>query len=525
MTVLAATAAAAAGLVLAPGDALASSGARITQGVDVTKFDVTPARAYSAPFVLVDPHNPLNIVEATVEMRSQVCRVFRSTDGGLKWQVMDNLPAPPTYPLCFNPSGSVTETPLAWGRNDTLYLAMDGWAPQDGGNTSGNLSIIVSKSTNFGRTWSAVVARNNRGKTGTSIETDRPISGIAVDSSGKQDVVYVTYRHNQPGLPTRAYVIVSKDGGDTWGTPVDIAAPFINTPGNIADLPTANYVPNDATGFNPEVQVDNKGNAYVMWEQRTSGVTPAPNYAYYITKSSNEGATWTTVPAYPSTPELAGGQFIWSPYGGPQGTLAAVWHGEPGETQGNTDIYFRSSTDGGQTWSNPVRLNDDNPADLNIHLLPAIAVAPNGRLDVAWWDFRNDTGVFANDVYYTYSTNDGATWAANIRITDKSINRTFGPWGNGFDMRQPVGLGSTNNFVVFGYDDTVNGNAQNQNQDIYSSVYQFHPVPASGPSGVTYVLAAVIGVGAVGLILLVVGRTRRRGPEEPVSTPPTPVSA
>jgi Neuraminidase (sialidase) len=492
------------------GTAQASFTPSITRPFELTKVDLSPDRTYGSPFVLVDPNNPMNVVAASVEMRSQVCVVWRSRDGGQTWEQMPNLPAPANYPLCFNTSGSVTESPMAWGRNDALYLAMDGFLPSDGGNTSGNLSVIVSRSTDFGNTWTKYVARDNRGKTGTNIESDRPISGIAVDSkTGPQDIIYVSYRHNQPGVPSRALVITSMDAGKTWSDPVDIAAPFISVPGNIADVaPTAPA--NNVTGFNPEAQVDKSGKVYVLWEQRTSGISPAPNFAYYMTSSTDHGKTWATHLAYPSTPNLAGGQFIWSPEGGSQGTLEAVWHVEPGQTQGYTDIYFRNSTDGGVTWSAPVKLNDDDPAQLHTHLLPGINMAPNGRIDVAWWDFRNDPGTFANDVYYTYSTDNGATWAKNVRITDRSINRKIGPWGNNFDMRQPPGIGSTNNFVVFGWDDTRNGNAVGQAQDIYSSVYQFQSLPAKKTSATKYVLAAFIGVAVVGIGLLLAAAARGR---------------
>jgi hypothetical protein len=504
-----------------PGAIGAAATPTITRPVELTKLDVTPTRTYSAPFILVDPSNQLNVVASAVEMRTRLCVLFRSRDGGQTWTVLPNLPAPPSYPFCFNNSGSVTESSMAWGRNDALYIAMAGWQPSDGGDASGNLSVLVSRSTDLGDTWTKTVARDNRGKTGTNIETDRPVSGIAVDSkTGTQDTVYVTYRHNQPGQITRALVQVSKDAGRTFSDPVDVAAPFINGPGNIADLTAAQDVPKNVTGFNPEIKVDNKGNAYVLWEQRTSNVTPAPNFAYYLSRSSDHGATWTTTLAYPSTPNLAGGQFAWSPMGGPQGTLDAVWHAKPDQTQGDTDIYFRQSTDGGTTWSNPVKLNDDNPANLTTHLLPGINVAPNGRIDVAWWDFRNDPGTFSNDVYYTSSTDNGATWSKNVRITDRSINRKIGPWGNGFDMRQPVGIGSTNSYALFGWDDTRNGDPVGQAQDIYSSVYQYQPLKGSRPSGVKYVLAGFIGVAVVGLGLLLVANMRRRRPDGEVVAAP-----
>src|SRR5262245_36465712 len=92
---------------------------RISQGVNMTKADLAPTRTYGSPFLLVDPHNKMNVVAATVEMRSRACVVFRSADGGQTWRQLDNLPAAPSYPFCFQTSGSVTESPLAWGRNGT----------------------------------------------------------------------------------------------------------------------------------------------------------------------------------------------------------------------------------------------------------------------------------------------------------------------------------------------------------------------------------------------------------------------
>ncbi len=76
---------------------------------------------------------------------------------------------------------------------------------------------------------------------------------------------------------------------------------------------------------------------------------------------------------------------------------------------GDRDILYRRSTDGGRSFSEPRRINDDDPALRRVQGSPNVSVAPNGRLDAIWWDFRNDPGLFANDVYYSYSTDDGVT--------------------------------------------------------------------------------------------------------------------
>lgn len=507
------------GVAVQGGPATAADPVRVSQPVQVTK-DANPTRTYGSPFVLIDPNNRLNVVAATVEMRSRACYLFRSADGGQTWKQLDALPGLRAYPFCFQTSGSVTESPLAWGRNGTLYYALVGWDVQDGGDASGNLSVVVSRSTNLGDSWETTIARDNRGKTGADVETDRPVSGLAVDSkSGPQDIVYVTYRRNLPGKPSRPFVVVSTDGAKTFGDPVDMEDAWAQDPKNITGtIPDDKKVAANMTGFNPIATVDDKGNFYALWERRTSNVTPAPNFAYYVSRSSDKGKTFQTFEAFPETPNLAGGFMLWSKQGGPQGTLHAIWHAKPGQTQGETDIYYRRSTDGGKTWSDPKRLNDDDPAKFNTQLLPSLSVAPNGRVDAAWWDFRDDPGLYVNDVYYAYSNDDGVSWSPNVRITDRSINRKIGPWSNGFDMRQPVGIASTNAYTVFAWDDTRNGDNVGQAQDMYSATVQFKTLTSGTPNGVRYALAALAGVAVVGIGLLVLAAVRRRG-QPPAAQP------
>ncbi len=510
------------GVVGQMGPAVAADPVRVSQPVQMTR-DSNPTRTYGSPYLLVDPGNRLNVVAATVEMRSRTCVFLRSADGGQTWKQLDALPGPRNYPFCFQTSGSVTESPMAWGRNGTLYYALVGWDVNDGGDARGNLSVLVARSTNLGTSWDTTVARDNRPRTGADTETDRPVSGLAVDSTtGKEDIVYVTWRRNlssaTPAVPSRPMVAVSTDGGKTFGEPVDMQDAWAKDPKNVTGtIPDDKKIPNNLSGFNPVATIDAKGNFYSLWERRTSNVTPAPNFAYYVSKSSDHGKTFETYEAFPETPNLAGGFLVWGKQGGPDGTLHAMWHAKPGQTQGDTDIYYRHSTDGGKTWSEPKRLNDDDPAKLNTQLLPSISVAPNGRLDAAWWDFRDDPGLYVNDVYTSSSTDNGATWSKNVRITDRSVNRKIGPWSNGFDMRQPVGITSTDAYTVFAWDDTRNGDDTGQAQDMYSATVQYKTLTSGTPNAVRYVLSALAGVTAVGLALLLVAAIRRRGQPAPAA--------
>ena len=217
------------------------------------------------------------------------------------------------------------------------------------------------------------------------------------------------------------------------------------------------------------------------------------------------------------------GRIAWSAQGGPNGTVHIVSQGTDRPTiAAESDVIYRQSTDGGRTWSEKKLINDDNPADLFGQYIPMISVAPNGRLDVAWWDTRSDPGIRGNDVYYAYSDDNGKTWSKNIRVTDRTIDRKLGVWGNNFDMSSPPGIASTNAYALFGWDDTRNSDTTSPAsagfgggvQDIYMAAQQFEVLGSGGTSSaVKAALAGVVGLLLVGLILLAVsvGQKRRVG--------------
>ena len=74
----------------------------------------------------------------------------------------------------------------------------------------------------------------------------------------------------------------------------------------------------------------------------------------------------------------------------------------------------------------------------------------------------DDPGIRSNDVYYAYSDDDGRTWSANRRITDRSVDRRLGVWGANYDINSPPSVASTNAYAIFGWDDTRN------TEDVYS---------------------------------------------------------
>jgi hypothetical protein len=80
------------------------------------------------------------------------------------------------------------------------------------------------------------------------------------------------------------------------------------------------------------------------------------------------------------------------------------------------DVRFARSTDGGATWSSSVRVNDD--VGNAWQWFGTMSVSPTGRIDVIWLDTRDDPGGYDSSLYYSFSTDGGATWSANERLSD-----------------------------------------------------------------------------------------------------------
>ncbi|MBU2649426.1 MAG: hypothetical protein KKA81_00695, partial [Bacteroidetes bacterium] len=107
-------------------------------------------------------------------------------------------------------------------------------------------------------------------------------------------------------------------------------------------------------------------------------------------------------------------------------TLYIVYAADPdGPGPDEADIFLIRSTDAGNSWSSPFRVNDD--ATQSDQILPWIYVKPNGVIDICWYDRRNDLSDFDFDIYFTFSTDDGNSFAPNVKVNNVMFPPPFVP--------------------------------------------------------------------------------------------------
>ncbi|HEX3541881.1 MAG TPA: sialidase family protein [Acidimicrobiales bacterium] len=498
---------------------------RLTAAFQMTKDVANPVRAFAGPTsMLADPRNPRVGVAATADLRTRVCQLVRSTDGAKTWHLSLSPPAPKGYPFCMDNSAGLAAGAIAWGRNGTLYYAAEAYGPGEGGFDVGRVSEFLARSTDLGDTWTTTLVENNRGKPEPAAADYG--AAITVDSSGPTDVVYVGYNQhftkldmNSPLNNGPVVVAVSTDGGATFAPSVDVS-----TSSNVMQRVNGKDYPVRLEGFfGAPLLLAHNGVVLAVSGAETNfdtfpdlGGNFGASFAFLmpqlVARSTDQGKTWTVAKLGPPHFRGSGSQtgMVWTPNGGPTGTLVVAYQATAGasSSSGPAQIVVQRSTDGGQTWTDPIAINDDDPAMQFDSFYPQLNVAPNGRIDAAWQDNRG-TSDFHFNVRYSYSTDGGATWAPNVLVSDRPVDFNRGVSYNS-DLRQPPGVASANQYAVVGWADTRLSTEDTQTQDDFGAAVQFAALPATRNTVLPVVAAVFGGLAVGGLVLLAVLLVRRR---------------
>ena len=137
--------------------------------------------------------------------------------------------------------------------------------------------------------------------------------------------------------------------------------------------------------------------------------------------------------------------------------LASV---QPSGFTNGSDVMFVRSTDAGRTFSAPRRINDDPVNHSKWHWFGTLSVAPNGRIDVVWFDTRNAANNTNSQLFYSYSIDGGRSWSPNV-----AVSNSFNPFV-GYPNQNKIGdyitVVSDNASANVAYAATFNGE-----EDIY----------------------------------------------------------
>ena len=329
--------------------------------------------------------------------------LYTSTDGGRSWrtQLFPGYPGGPPGPLSDYDVGA--DPFVAFDRQGSAYAGGLFFRTETLARPLIDVAIAVSRSDDGGMTWNdpTFVIQSQGGG-----HNDFP--HIAVDTTGgvHDGNVYVSWtdasgNFGSYGPQFVPKVATSRDRGSTWS-----AVPIPRPPH--AGVPQASYYADyPAVGPNGEVYV-------------TSDVIFLSNGAthdeIWLTVSYDGGATFSELRIVePDIPNFMQLGLAVDTSGGPyRGRIYVTWYDA---RNGNLDILLKTSDDGGRTWSPNRRVNDDAGTATQYNV--AVSVAPNGRVDLSFYDRRDDPNDLLNARYYAGSTDGGVSFV-NLRVSDAS---------------------------------------------------------------------------------------------------------
>jgi len=499
----------------------------VTAAVQVTG-NGDAARAHSTPQLA---RNPLTgeLVIASAEVRTKkTCDIHISVDDGRSW-FDGGSPMTKPFTDCSLQATNGPYITLQFTPDGTLFASFFASDPKYVSQLNRAdipRHIFVARSDDSGRSWSTAMAYEGK-------EGDPGIGGsrraqLSVDNANPLNV-YVGWQKGgfatpAPGAARKSMISVSHDGGRKFGPPFEMSDP--------------------RGGGQPRTAVDSKGVVHAVWAADTFG-TPtgdaAPPRPIVYRRSIDQGRTWSAIREIdPGNVGFSFNRRQLIAVDPGSDAVYVTWAGNakprarrPPANEPSTpafddrEIFFRASTDGGSTWGPSKTVNDDASTPNIQHYNPGISVAPNGRLDMAWYDFRNSpTPEFEgpggnaggmNDVYATSSFDRGATFTKNVRVTDRIIDRTIGVWSNNAHSQSSVAITSSDTTTYIAWQDSRNGNAVTNVEDIYfAALRHTRPVTQTDggdddvPGWVVLAASAAVGMGVTVLLALFIGRRRLR---------------
>jgi hypothetical protein len=351
--------------------------------------------------IAVNPTNTSNVVTmSTLPDVVSGLSVNVTRNGGQTWarRVIGGTISDPLGDIC-------CDQQLAWDRFGNLWMTY---------LVNENFHVLLALSTDGGMSFTKVAEIAPGG--------DQPSIAVGANS------VWVSYA-TSPGKQIHAFGAPVTGLGQfgSFTTPEDVP-----NPGGNGDYGDTAVGPNGQVMVTYQKNESGKGGTDIFTALDPDGLGPAGFNAPVLVAHSRVGG-FDPIPAQPDRTIDDEANLAWDRSGGAHnGRAYLVWTQESPNSGNNTDIELQHSDDNGATWSPAVKLNDDHT--VNSQYNPAIALdQTTGNVALSWYDTRNDLGTggsgdtdgIPNDdfqVWGTYSTNGGATFASNFRISAGTSN-------------------------------------------------------------------------------------------------------
>ena len=332
--------------------------------------------------ISTNPNNPLQFFNAW-----NTNGTHYTNDGGLTWFTSN-----PSFP---NAAGDPV---TAYDSLGNLYYET---------MKSPITACWVAKSTNNGQNWIF---------TNSSATTGNDKNWICADQTSGPYANYI-------------YTIMTNSGSAQVARSTNFGVNFTNT-----QALTPHALPGAMVCVGPNGDISG-GSVYAVTH---SGTNAAGIYTFF--RSTNGGLNFTSVSSkqwsnvigtavsgrstvssmrtrpYP----MIAADNSWGTY---RGRLYCVYAANRPVGSGNkSDVFLRYSTDYGVSWSDSVTINDDANTGLYNQYHPAIwCDKETGKLYAMWYDCRDTPGNDSINVYASYSTNGGVSFAPNQKITNKKF--------------------------------------------------------------------------------------------------------
>lgn len=320
--------------------------------------------------------------------------VYFSTNTGQTWTGKDTLNSQPVN----NHSGSPSVVIDKLG--NTLISHLTGII---------NQSVSISRSPNFGSTWGnySTVSNTNNNSTNNTVTDENPLSP-------NYGVTYTFWTDfSNPNLRVIKFSS-SGNGGLNWSSAVQINSPSSPYPAS--------------QGVSSVVGLD--GTVYAVWRDHAIA-SPFVGKRVGFAKSTNAGSNWSVTEDAFTMNGIRTSNF--EPFnirvndfpklsidrsGGPRTNWLYVVTPQVNQSPAGTDadIILNRSSDGGQTWSEGIRVNQDQLNNGKQQFMPVVRVDEFGFINVVYFDNRN-TAPDSAEVYLSRSGDGGDTWE-DILLSD-----------------------------------------------------------------------------------------------------------